>query len=394
VPRALTTFSTILIAGLVAGTPVPSFGQPVATRLATLLVEQGPAPQGYVRDVAAAEATFNTVAGLFQVELSTLPLSASAGGFVYRLNPELGLVERASESFGPFFTERALRVGPKQFALGLVWQSASFSTLQGADLESGTFPTNAARVAGAIDPFSVDTLSLELDTRTVTALATYGLTSRLDVGVAVPFSTVRYSGRRVNTFNGQTSFQMSSAGSATGLGDMVVTARYDLGAGRSHRIAVGSDLRLPTGAEEDLLGAQDAAVRALVIGSWEAGRLAAHLNGGIGVGGASSEWFWSGAATWAIVPRLTLVGELMGRHLDQLHRLRDVYQPHPVLAGIETMRWLPEDGGVQTAYTAVGLKWNVGGNMLLNTSLLVRLTDVGLRARVAPTVSVDYTFAR
>ena len=39
------------------------------------------------------------------------------------------------------------------------------------------------------------------------------------------------------------------------------------------------------------------------------------------------------------------------------------------------------------------MKWNAGSNWLLNASLLVRLTDVGLRARVTPSIAVDYTFA-
>jgi hypothetical protein len=382
------------VTALVSGLPTRSLAQPVGARLSTLLVEQGPAPQGYVRDVAAAEATFSTVAGLFLVELSTLPLTSSSGGFVYRLNPALGLVERASDSFGPFFTERALRVGRRQFSFGLTYQFANFSTLQGSDLDTGTFPTNTARQAGAIDPFSVDTLTLELDARTVTAVASYGVTNDFDIGLALPFTTVSFSGRRVNTFNGQTSFQLSESGSASGLGDITLNARYRVAGDRARALAFGSDLRLPTGREEDLLGAGQTTIRALVIGSWERGRLATHLNTGVGAGGASGEVFWSGAATVAVAPRVTLVGELLGRRLNQLHRVRDVYQPHPVLQGIETMRWLPEEGGVNTAYTAVGLKWNAGRNWLLNTNLLIRLTDVGLRARVTPAISVDYTFAQ
>jgi hypothetical protein len=368
--------------------------QPVGARLSTLLVEQGPAPPGYVRDVAAAEATFNTVAGLFLVELSTLPMTSSSAGFVYRLNPSLGLIERATDSFGPFFTERALRVGRRQLSFGLTYQFANFSTLQGASLENGTFPTNTARRAGAVDPFSVDTLSLELDSRTITAVGSYGVTSDLDIGVAVPITTLRFSGRRLNTLNGQTSFQLSQSGSATGLGDVAVTARYRVTGDSTRALAVGSDLRLPTGREEDLLGAGDAALRALVIGSWESGRFSTHVNAGFGVGGASKEVFWNGAATVSLTPRVTAVGELIGRRLTDLHRVRDVYQPHPVLEGIETMRWLPEEDGVSTVYTAAGLKWNAGQNWLLNTSLLVRLSDVGLRARITPVISVDYTFAR
>ena len=368
--------------------------QTVGASLSTLLVEQGPAPDGYVRDVAAAEATFNTVAGLFLVELSTLPLTSSSGGFAYRLNPELGLVERASDSFGPFFTERALRIGRGQVSFGLTYHVSNFSTLQGADLDAGTFPTNTARRVGAMNPFSVDTLALDLETRTVTALATYGVTNDFDVALAVPFTSVRFSGRRTTTFNGQTSFQLSQSGQASGPGDVTVAARYRVAGDRRRGFALGSDLRLPTGREEDLLGAGRTSLRALVIASSEAGRLNAHVTTGFGTGGVSSEFFWSGAATLALTPRVTAVGELLGRHLSQLHRVRDVYQPHPVLEGIETMRWLPEEAGVNTAYLASGAKWNVGRNWLLSAYLLFRLTDVGLRARVTPSVSVDYTIAR
>ena len=71
---------------------------------------------------------------------------------------------------------------------GLTYQFASFETLQGADLTSGSFPTNAARFVNQLQPFSVDTLSLTLDVKTVTAFASYGATDRLDVGVVAPIT--------------------------------------------------------------------------------------------------------------------------------------------------------------------------------------------------------------
>ena len=156
--------------------------QPLLGQLATLLTEQRPSGT-FVPDAAAAAATTNTVAGLFLVELATLPTVSSSGGFTYRFRPDLGLYERASNEFGPFFTERALRNGRGQAAFGVTYQSSTFGSLQGGDLQDGTFPTNAARFTGAIDPFSVDTLRLELIARTVTPFFSYGLTDRLDVGV-------------------------------------------------------------------------------------------------------------------------------------------------------------------------------------------------------------------
>lgn len=372
----------------------PAAAQSVGEQLAALLTAQGPAPDGFVQDAAAANATFQTVAGLLQVELTTLPTTNSAGGFVYRLNPALGTVERATSDFGPFFTERALRSGARQISFGLSYQTSSFGTLQGADLDAGTFPTNAARYRGFLNTVSVDTLSLDLETRTTTGFVHYGITDELDVGVLVPVVNLRYSGTRVNVFNGQPAFRIAGGGSTSGIGDVTLTARYRLpGRGRTG-IALGSDVRLPTGREEDLLGAGEATVRALVIGSWEARRVAVHMNGAVGAGGASGELSWGGALSFAPAPRLTIVGELLARHYNDLHRVVDVYQPHSVLAGVETMRWIPEEAGVTNAYTVAGVKFNLSGSMVLNGSVLVRLTEAGLRARVTPTLSIDYAFER
>jgi len=118
--------------------------QSIVGQLGTLLTEQRSAPV-FVPDVQAAVATATTVAGLFSTELSNLPL-ASSGGFVYRLDPGLGVVSRVSDALGPFFTERVLRNSKGQWSVGLSFQGSEFSSLQGADLESGTFPTNAARL--------------------------------------------------------------------------------------------------------------------------------------------------------------------------------------------------------------------------------------------------------
>jgi hypothetical protein len=74
--------------------------------------------------------------------------------------------------------------------------------------------------------------------------------------------------------------------------------------------------------------------------------------------------------------------------------VRDVYQPHPQMAGVETMRWLPAERGIHTTFIATGAKWNLGGAWLLNTSLLIRVTDAGLRARVTPALAIDYAFER
>src|SRR5688500_14603590 len=100
------TFVLVVLSLLATAMPAVA-QQPLTGRLTTLLTAQVPSST-FVPDVPAAEATLDTVARLFSIELTSLPVASSSGGFVYRLNPSLGVVERATDGFGPFFTERAL----------------------------------------------------------------------------------------------------------------------------------------------------------------------------------------------------------------------------------------------------------------------------------------------
>jgi hypothetical protein len=371
--------------------PAAATSQSLTGRLSALLTEQQPASV-YVPDVPAAEATRDTVAKLFGVELTNLPTASSSGGFVYRLNPSLGVVARSSEGFGPFFTERVLRNGEGQLSAGFSYQAARFTSLQGADLTGGTFPTNAARLTGSTQPFAVDTLALDLDTQTATVFTSYGVTDRLAVGGSLPFVRVHMSGTRMRTQDGRSALQSRQVGAAAGLGDLALNARYLMVGDGLRGVSVGADLRLPTGRSKDLLGSGKTALRGLAVASYEEGRLGVNVNAGVGVGGASKDVSWSMATTFAAHPRVTLVGEMLGRRLFELSYVQDVYQPHPLMPGVETMRWLTAGRGFTTTLVATGAKWNVGSSWLLNTNLLIRVTDGGLRARMTPAISLDYDF--
>jgi hypothetical protein len=384
---------SLLVGSLIVAAVAAADAQTLSNQLSTLLTQQQPTSI-LVPDVPAAEATRDTVSRLFSIELANLPVASSSGGFVYRLNPSLGVVERASEGFGPFFTERVLRNGRGQASIGVSYQFANFSSLQGADLGAGTFPTNAARTAGSSVPFSVDTLSLKLDSQSTTVFTSYGVSDRLAIGGSVPFATVHFSGTRVRNEDGRTTLQSSQSGTATGVGDIALNARYLLMGGGLRGVSVGTDLRLPTGSREDLLGSGRTQARFIGIGSYEEGHLSVNANAGYAVGGASREVSWRMASTFAASSRVTIVGEVLGQKLSELSYVQDVYQPHPLMPGVETMRWLTAERGIVTTLLVAGAKWNVARSWLLNTNMLIRVTDSGLRARVTPAVSLDYDFDR
>ena len=47
---------------------------------------------------------------------------------------------------------------------------------------------------------------------------------------------------------------------------------------------------------------------------------------------------YAGAVTVAATARITLIGEYIGRRLSEGGRLTEVVDPHPTLAGVETIR--------------------------------------------------------
>jgi hypothetical protein len=122
----------------------PAYAQDsVVDTLSFLLTTQAVPTGDFIKDQQSAEITRDTIGRLLLTELTTTPLSSSSGGFSYRFNPTLGTVERASESFGAFFTERSLTVGNRRASVGVQAQVARYSNLDDYSLRDGTFITTA-----------------------------------------------------------------------------------------------------------------------------------------------------------------------------------------------------------------------------------------------------------
>jgi hypothetical protein len=376
-----------------AGVALPSAATPqsLTDRLSSLFTADQRSSV-YVPDPGASAATSDAVVKLFSIELVNQPLPAASAGVIYRLEPQLGVVARATEGFGPFFTERVLRGGSGNLSAGVSLQAARFSSLQGVDLESGAFASTAQKNIGAAQPFAVDYVTLELESQTMSAFLSYGLTDRLSIGSVLPFVRVRMNGTRSRFQQGRFTPLVGQSGWATGLGDIALNARFQVAGSGLSGVSIGGDFRLPTGKSEDLLGAGRTSGRALLIGSWEEGRYGLNGNAAFGFGGISRAIEWNGAATFAVTPRVTLVGELLFRRLSELDDLDSVYRPHSTVRGVETMVWQATDRIVNTGLLAVGGRWNVSGSWLLNTNVLVRVTEGGLRSRLTPSISFDYDF--
>lgn len=386
----------LALAGLSIGLPASQAAaqEPLENVLSFLLTNQSIPTGDFVRDEAAAEATRDAITRLLLVELTTVPLSSSSAGFAYRFNPALGTVERASDSFGPFFTERSLTAGRDRATAGVNVRFAQYTSIDGYDLTDGSFVTTANQFRDEAAPFDVEALTLELEATTVTVFGNYGVTDWLDVGAAIPVVAVSFEGSRVNTYRGARLLQASAQGEATGVGDIAFRSKIRLLDARGGGLALLGELRIPTGREEDLLGAGSTSYRGYLIGSVEPGRFAAHVNAGFAGGGVADEVQYRAAVGMSVTPGLTLVGELLGRRISDLGALTEQRAPHPIIEGVQTLRLVTSGESTHTAAAVAGLKWNVVRTWLLNASVSVPLTERGLRPDIVGLIGLEYGFGQ
>jgi hypothetical protein len=359
-----------------------------------LLTNRAVRTDDFERDAAAAEATRETVSRLLAAELATQPPSLSSVGFTYRFNSGLGTVERASASFGAFFTERSLTAGKGQAALGVNLRLSGFRSLDGRDLRDGRFLTTANQFRDERTPFDEETLTLELQSKVLTFTGTYGVTDRFDLSAAVPIVSLSMSGERVNTYYGASAVQAAGEARASGLGDIAVRGKYGVIAGQASGLAVAGEVRLPTGREIDLLGSGDAAFAGLLIGSFERGAVGGHGNVSLTRGGMSNEIAWRGAVCYTASETVTLVGELLGRRLGDVGRITAVRAAHPSIGNVDTIRLVADDRSVSTAAAIAGARWNVTGTWILSGHVAMPMTDRGLRSGVVALVGIDYALGQ
>jgi hypothetical protein len=368
--------------------------QSVSDVLQFLVTNQSVATGNPARDQAAAAATADTISRELLANIATLPVTTSSSGFVYRLNSELGTIERATSNFGPFFIERALTAGAHQVSFGLTFQEMRFTSLDGHNLRDGSFITTANQFVDEKAPFDVDQLTLAINASVATFYGNLGVTNRMEIGFALPMVDLQLTGSRLNIYRGQTFTAATASATAVGLADMVVRTKYTVYQDEGQGLAAAVDVRLPTGREQDLLGAGSTSVKFTAIGSLEGSVVSAHANAGVSVGGLARELSYGAAMGVAAAKRLTLDAELLGRWIDTPSNISDFSSPNPNIAGVETIRLLPGSTGLNIITAVPGFKWNLSDTWVLAANASIPLTKAGLTAPFTPFVGLDYAFGR
>jgi Putative MetA-pathway of phenol degradation len=369
-------------------------------------------------------------------QLSSFPLASSAGGFTYTFDPALGVFVRSSDSFGPVFAERVDTIGKGRFNLGVNYSHFTFDQINDLELREGdlrlVFTHQDVNHDGSNEQFFFEgdvitaRLSLKISTDITAVVFNYGITDRFDVGTAIPIVRVSIDARTdaaidrlatgivapgIHRFqNGTDRETFSQSGSASGVGDVVLRAKYRLTAGTKCGIALGADFRLPTGDEKDLLGTGATEIKPYLIASAHLGAFSPHLNAGYAWAIHPSdgrhrpdEISYTGGFDWALSPRVTFAADFVGRTFVDAgvvtvedHTFEANTNPTPGgppnLVFATLPRLVVNPGDVNSYLGSVGLKINPVGNLLITVNGLFSLGGQGLKDKFTPLVGLDYSF--
>jgi hypothetical protein len=422
-------------------------------------------------------------------QLSTFPIGTSSGGFTYTTDERTGVPRRSSNNFGPAFAERASTMGKGRFNAGVNFQRVEYDRFEGTDLDGGQIPfylrhneccpgqgiDGTPRVSPPVPTqdanpaFEGDLvearLSLKATTETAAFFASVGLTNRLDVGIAVPIvrveldATMQSTLERLSTAANPAIHSFAAAGSganpdrrfaseradASGLGDIVLRTKLNVLSRPGGGLALGADVRLPTGDENELLGTGATQVRPYLIYSEDFGRVSPHLNLGytlssgslsadaarfalgdevptpISTAPGAYDTVFAGSTPATVAtslevpdevnytvglvvsahPRFSLSFDAIGRTLLDVNRFGTVTKSFDYrLANAGPLLSTTRDafditnakGNLNLLLGVAGLKWNLFGTLLLNAHVIFPLSDDGLRPGITPVVGIDYAF--
>jgi hypothetical protein len=417
------------------------------------------------------------------LQLTTFPLPSSSGGFAWATDPATGEIRLASATFGPVYAERALTIGKGRFDFGLSFQPTSFDSFETAELTDGSIkfvlehnnccPRGDAGVANeptvptgeGPNPFTPDferdllqsQISVDIETNTAVFFANYGISDRFDVGAAIPIVTVQLGGSvtstilrtasaanpRTHSFDGDglvATLTAAETRSATGLGDILLRAKYNFVRQKGNALAASIDLRLPTGDKDNLLGTGATQTKLMFIASAEYGVFVPHASFGytfsngnvsdltseVGIdpglpnsgsviilepppfdASVPDEINYNFGFSAAPHPRLTLGFDFIGRTIRDVFRfdIGDRSFPNRKPGALPTeaypsddeflVRGDPETGTPENLNLLLGViggKVNIGRGWLVNTGVLFPLTNSGLQPKVTPYFSFEYVF--
>ena len=379
-----------------------------------------------VRTFGAKTTAFNST---FAVQLSQLPVASAASGFVLTLDKTLGVYTASAGSLGPVLTQRGDTIGKHKLFLAFSYQRFQFNSIDGLSIDrtpsiDNTSGLNEGRGLPLV--FSIPNSPAgsyaqtenRIDTHVdqYVALATFGITDRVDISVAVPIQRIaiavssageEYFVDSHGVFQGSVPFSQYVPGSASGVGDVVVGGKATVLKGEKMSLAFGTDVRFPTGDEKNFLGSGAYGFKPYLAFS-RTGRISPHFNFGYQWNSFSSLFpnpngggnlrlpdsiTYAAGADVRVVKRLTFAADLLGTRFSNAPRVRSTTTNITDASGTTpTLDLATYSDSYEADELALGVKANPIGKLLVYGNVLLQLDDAGLRARYIPLVGISYKF--
>lgn len=371
-----------------------------------------------------------TVSAALGTQLGNLPIATAISGSGIVLTGPLAV--RSQDSLGTILTERGETVGKHHIFFSLNYQRFDFGSVDGIRFKS--FNTVAqqnftnsqtGQLLGSEYTTAQNRVDMHIDQ--FTALGTFGITNNLDLTLIVPFSKVTLTtGSSALVYfagsNGQSLGPPSTAptlyfpGSIWGPGDVAINVKANVYKSSSEKtaIAVGSELRLPTGDETNYLGTGAYGVKPYFIASHHGKLITPNVNLGYQWNSSSSLYYdqttgdhlnlpasftYSGGADFRITSRFTLVGEFVGQYVINGPRVVTTQFTVPGAPGnsVTAINSTSSSGQILTSSYGIdnagaGFKFSPFPGLSISASAMFKLDDGGLRAKVTPLVGVSYRF--
>jgi hypothetical protein len=364
-------------------------------------------------------------------QLTSLPLPSPASGFTYRFDSATGTFVRSTQSFGPILTDRAETIGRGRFAFGYNYQYFSFDQLEGIDLSRvpSIFTHDDFQLGGGRADVVATRNAIDVSVGQWTGALTYGITDRLDVSLAVPLVRTRMSVisaatiERVGTGDAHNIHffrdldapegvgderTFEAGGTASGLGDLILRVKGAVSRQNRRGIALGLDLRLPTGDERNLLGSGATGVKPFVVYSGSFGRVSPHVNLSYQWNGSSilagdpetgtkadlpDQLLYAFGADVGVNEKFSLTADWLGRNAIDSPRVH----LQTFTAGGPAATIILDDIAIDresfwSSSAAVGFKANLTGRLLVDFNLRFTVGTNGLTDRVTPLIGFEYGF--
>jgi hypothetical protein len=359
----------------------------------------------------------NSLRGLtptFATQLSQLPTATAVSGSALTFSRSLGVLTTSNESLGTILTQRGETLGRGRWYFSVSYQRFNFSSIDGISLKS--VPTVLSAEQGASGATLLDTVQrtrIDLAVNQFAAIGSYGLTKRLDITVVVPFSEVILKTGAVPGTSGLAEVgqnQLSPlsnppflAGSATGINDVTAGLKANLVNAEHAKLAIGGDVRFPTGNESNFLGTGAYGFKPYIVFS-RTGRVTPNINLGYQWNGSSilsvdpnsgamqnlpSSFLYSGGIDFRATKRLTLATEFVGQAVIDGPRLALVSAPTPIGSFPSVTN---KNGTYAMDSMGGGFKYNPFRGFLITGNVLVALDEGGLRSKVVPLAGISYRF--